>query len=123
MKISTLQLKCNIIFEIVINQNKIAMSDSALRLILLFLQKNMTLLTAKVTLADSELTRINPNTTTETEMRETFCREIVKTVKRFAPPSGRAGNTEQGKCRLTNEYPFFLFLIGRWYYEKQSLYS
>jgi len=23
-----------------------------------------------------------------------------------------AGNTERGKCRLTNEYPFFLFLIG-----------
>jgi len=31
----------------------------------------------------------------------------------------RAGNTEQGKCRLTNEYhPFFLFLIGHWYFEK-----
>jgi len=26
-----------------------------------------------------------------------------------------AGNTEQGKCQLTNEYPFFLFLIGPWY--------
>ncbi len=33
-----------------------------------------------------------------------------------------AGNTEQGKCRLTNEYPSFLFLIGRWYYEKNILY-
>jgi len=33
----------------------------------------------------------------------------------------RAGNTEQGNCRLTNEYPFFLFLIGRWYYEKNIL--
>ncbi len=32
------------------------------------------------------------------------------------------GNTEQGKCRLTNEYPFFLFLIGHWYYEKNILY-
>jgi len=30
----------------------------------------------------------------------------------------QSGNTEQGKCRLTNEYPFFLFQIGRWYYEK-----
>jgi len=29
-----------------------------------------------------------------------------------------AGNNEQGKCRLTNEYPFFLFLIGHWYYKK-----
>ena len=25
------------------------------------------------------------------------------------------GNTEQGKCRLTNEYPFFLFKNGHWY--------
>ncbi len=33
-----------------------------------------------------------------------------------------AGNTEQGKCRLTNEYPFFLFLIGRCYYVKNILY-
>jgi len=32
------------------------------------------------------------------------------------------GNTEHGKCRLTNEYPFFLFLIGHWYYEKIILY-
>ncbi len=24
------------------------------------------------------------------------------------------GNTEVRKCQLTNEYPFFLFLIGRW---------
>ncbi len=31
------------------------------------------------------------------------------------------GNTEQGKCRLTNEYLFFLFFIGRWYYEKNIL--
>jgi hypothetical protein len=31
----------------------------------------------------------------------------------------RAGNTEQGKCRLMNEYPFFLFKIGHWYYEKK----
>jgi len=30
----------------------------------------------------------------------------------------KAGNTEHGKCRLTNEYTFFLFLIGHWYYEK-----
>jgi hypothetical protein len=30
-----------------------------------------------------------------------------------------AGNTEQGKCRLTNEYLFFLFLIGHWYNEKK----
>jgi len=29
-----------------------------------------------------------------------------------------SGNAEQGKCRLTNEYPFFLFLLGRWYNEK-----
>jgi len=29
------------------------------------------------------------------------------------------GNTEQGKCRLTNEY---MFLIGHWYYEKNILY-
>ncbi len=28
-------------------------------------------------------------------------------------------NTEQGKCRLTKEYPFFLFLIGHWNYEKK----
>jgi hypothetical protein len=26
-----------------------------------------------------------------------------------------SGNTEQKKCRLTNEYPFFLFLICLWY--------
>jgi len=28
-----------------------------------------------------------------------------------------SGNTEQGKCRLRNEFPFFLFLVGHWYYE------
>jgi len=28
---------------------------------------------------------------------------------------------EQGKCRLTNECLFFLFFIGRWYYEKNIL--
>jgi hypothetical protein len=32
-----------------------------------------------------------------------------------------SGNTEQGKCRLKNEYLFFLFFIGRWYYEKNIL--
>jgi len=32
-----------------------------------------------------------------------------------------AGNTEQGKCWLKNEYPFLLFLIGHWYYEKNIL--
>ena len=26
--------------------------------------------------------------------------------------SQEPGNTEQGKSRLTNEYPFFLFIIG-----------
>jgi len=31
------------------------------------------------------------------------------------------GNTEQGKCRLTNEYLFFLFFIGCWYYKKNIL--
>ncbi len=31
------------------------------------------------------------------------------------------GNTEQGMCQLTNEYPFFLFLIGHWYYELYDL--
>ncbi len=35
----------------------------------------------------------------------------------FASP----GNTEQGKCRLKNEHLFFLFFIGRWYYEKNIL--
>jgi len=30
----------------------------------------------------------------------------------------QAGNTEKGNCRLTNEYSFFLFQIGHWYYEK-----
>jgi len=34
---------------------------------------------------------------------------------------GKPGNTEQGKCRLTNEYLFFLFFIGCWYYEKNIL--
>jgi hypothetical protein len=34
----------------------------------------------------------------------------------------RVGNTEEGKCRLTNDYPFFLFLIGHGYYEKNILY-
>jgi hypothetical protein len=29
-------------------------------------------------------------------------------------PYSMPGNTEQGKCWLMNEYPFFLFLIGRW---------
>jgi len=33
-----------------------------------------------------------------------------------------SGNTEHGKCPLMNEYPFFLFLIGCWYYEKNILY-
>ncbi len=28
-----------------------------------------------------------------------------------------AGNTEQGKCRQTNKYLFFLVLIGHWYNE------
>ena len=37
-------------------------------------------------------------------------------------PYMKTGNTEQGKCPLTNEYPFFLFLIGYWYYEKNILY-
>jgi len=31
------------------------------------------------------------------------------------------GNTEQGKCWLTNEYPFFLFLIGCWNNETNIL--
>ncbi len=34
--------------------------------------------------------------------------------------NNQSGNTEQGKCRLTNEYLFFLFLIGCWYYEKKN---
>ncbi len=32
------------------------------------------------------------------------------------------GNIEQGKCWLTNEYPFILFLIGHWYYEKKIVF-
>jgi len=35
----------------------------------------------------------------------------------------KAGYTEQGKCSLTNEYQFFKFLIGRWYYEKHILFE
>jgi len=31
-------------------------------------------------------------------------------------------NTELGKYRLTIEYLFFLFIIGRWYYEKKVLF-
>ncbi len=31
----------------------------------------------------------------------------------------KTGNTEQGKCRLINEYLFFQFFICRWYYEKK----
>ncbi len=38
------------------------------------------------------------------------------------PWSQKSGNTEQGKCQLTNEYPFFLFLIGLWYYEKNIIF-
>jgi len=34
----------------------------------------------------------------------------------------KPGNTEQGKCGQMNEYQFFLFLIGHWYYEKHILY-
>ncbi len=34
----------------------------------------------------------------------------------------KPGNTEQGKCLMTNEYQFFLFLIDHWYYEKNILY-
>jgi hypothetical protein len=41
---------------------------------------------------------------------------------RKIPRIPRPGNTEQGKCWLTNEYPIFLFLIGHWYYEKNILY-
>ncbi len=33
-----------------------------------------------------------------------------------------AGNTEQGKCRLSNEYLFLLFFIGHWYYEKKIVF-
>ncbi len=33
-----------------------------------------------------------------------------------------SGNTEQGKCRLTKEYQFFLFFIGHWYYEKKIVF-
>jgi len=33
----------------------------------------------------------------------------------------KSGNTEQGKCWLTNEYLFFLFFIGNWCYEKNIL--
>jgi len=36
--------------------------------------------------------------------------------------SAKTGNTEQGKCRLTNEYPLFLFFIGHWYYEKKIVF-
>jgi len=32
-------------------------------------------------------------------------------------------NHEQKKCRLMNEYPFFLLLIGRWYYENISCFE
>jgi nucleoside permease NupC len=35
----------------------------------------------------------------------------------------KAGNTEQGQCWLTNEYLFFLFFIGHWYYEKKFRYK
>jgi len=38
------------------------------------------------------------------------------------PKLGQIREHWTGKCRLTNEYPFFLFLIGRWYYEKNILY-
>jgi len=33
----------------------------------------------------------------------------------------KPGNTEQGKCLLTNEYLFFLFFIGHFYYENSIL--
>jgi hypothetical protein len=41
-----------------------------------------------VTLADSELTKINPNTTSEKEIKAAFCREIAKTARVYAPPPG-----------------------------------
>jgi hypothetical protein len=34
----------------------------------------------------------------------------------------KSGNTEHGKCWLMNEYLFFLFFIGHWYYEKNILF-
>jgi hypothetical protein len=48
----------------------------------------VTSLTANVTLADSELTKLNPNTTTEKEIKATFCREIARTARVYAPPPG-----------------------------------
>jgi len=58
-----------------------------------------------------------------------YCHILGHLLQRFfraqegsGSPLAESGNTEQGKCQLMNEYPFFLFLNGRWYYEKNILY-
>jgi hypothetical protein len=45
-------------------------------------------LTANETLANSELTKLNPNTTSKEEIKAAFCREVARTARIYAPPPG-----------------------------------
>ena len=44
---------------------------------------NVTDLSANLTLADSELTKLDPNKTSEVEIKQTFCQEIKKVSAKF----------------------------------------
>jgi len=44
------------------------------------------------------------------------CIKRLQNLTRIIWMAPYTGISEQRKCRLTNEYSFFLFLIGHWYY-------
>ncbi len=61
-----------------------------------------------------------------TLLGSTGVKAVRKTLVKLTPcvdiTNVLLGNTKQGKCRLTNECPFFLFLIFHWHYEKIIFY-
>jgi hypothetical protein len=74
---------------------------------------NVTSLTPNVTLADSELTKINPNTTTEKEIRAAFCREVARTARVYTPPPGiRRPDMSNMDVRLSDHASQGLILIN-----------
>ena len=89
------------------------------------LQANVTSLTPNVTLADSELTKINPNTTSEKDIKAAFCREIAKTARVYAPPPGiRRPDMSNMDVRLSASQAsqgliliHFVLLISRFFHQ------
>ena len=71
----------------------------------------MTSLTANETLADSELTKINPNTTSVKEIKATFCREIARTARVYAPPPGLI-KSQASHTDMTSQFVMIVMTVA-----------